>query len=137
MSGTIDIKDLQYLQVDKSLISDSANLSEWSSKKLVWIADETEGFISASLIEEKDNEVTVKLSNNKIVKLAPENVQKMNPPKFFKSEDMADLTYLNEASVLYNLKDRYFSDLIYVNLFMIFSVIYLLIDIFWFVLRCC
>jgi hypothetical protein len=38
----------------------------------------------------------------------------MNPPKFDKVEDMADLTYLNEASVIHNLKLRYYSDLIYV-----------------------
>ena len=41
--------------------------------------------------------------------------QQMNPPKFEKSEDMASLTYLNEASVLYNLKQRYHSGLIYVS----------------------
>jgi len=33
----------------------------------------------------------------------------------FKVEDMADLTCLNEASVLDNLKQRYYSDLIYVT----------------------
>ncbi|KAI1884013.1 hypothetical protein AGOR_G00222010 [Albula goreensis] len=37
----------------------------------------------------------------------------MNPPKFSKVEDMAELTCLNEASVLHNLKDRYYSGLIY------------------------
>ncbi|KZC11647.1 Myosin heavy chain, non-muscle [Dufourea novaeangliae] len=37
----------------------------------------------------------------------------MNPPKFDKVEDMAELTCLNEASVLHNLKDRYYSGLIY------------------------
>lgn len=41
----------------------------------------------------------------------------MNPPKFEKCEDMASLTYLNEASVLYNLKQRYTSALIYVSEF--------------------
>ena len=39
----------------------------------------------------------------------------MNPPKFDKEEDMADLTCLNEASVLHNVKERYFSGLIYVS----------------------
>ncbi|KAI8051501.1 Myh11 protein [Syncephalis plumigaleata] len=37
----------------------------------------------------------------------------MNPPKFDKVEDMADLTYLNEASVVHNLRLRYLSNLIY------------------------
>lgn len=39
----------------------------------------------------------------------------MNPPRFSKVEDMADLTCLNEASVLHNLRERYFSGLIYVR----------------------
>ena len=30
-------------------------------------------------------------------------------------EDMADLTCLNEASVLHNIKERYYSGLIYVS----------------------
>ena len=41
--------------------------------------------------------------------------QQMNPPKFEKIEDMATLTYLNEASVLHNLRQRYYSSLIYVS----------------------
>ena len=40
----------------------------------------------------------------------------MNPPKYEKCEDMADLTYLNDATVLQNLKMRYMSWLIYVNM---------------------
>jgi len=39
----------------------------------------------------------------------------MNPPKFEKIEDMANMTYLNEASVLYNLRSRYCGGFIYVS----------------------
>lgn len=39
----------------------------------------------------------------------------MNPPKYEMSEDMANLTYLNEASVLHNLRARYKAQLIYVS----------------------
>ena len=39
----------------------------------------------------------------------------MNPPKFEKCEDMADLTYLNDASVLHNLRTRYSAWMIYVK----------------------
>lgn len=49
------------------------------------------------------------------VKVNKDDIQKMNPPKFNKVEDMAELTCLNEASVLHNLKDRYYSGLIYVR----------------------
>ena len=44
-----------------------------------------------------------------------DQIAPMNPTKFEKCEDMADLTYLNEASVLWNLKSRYQSNLIYVS----------------------
>ena len=40
----------------------------------------------------------------------------MNPPKFDKIDDMSNLTYLNDATVLWNLKDRYFHQLIYVSI---------------------
>ena len=39
----------------------------------------------------------------------------VNPPKFEKIEDMADLTYLNDGAVLHNLKQRYYVKLIYVS----------------------
>jgi myosin heavy chain 6/7 len=42
-------------------------------------------------------------------------VAQVNPPKFEKCEDMSSLTYLNDASVLWNLKDRYCCKLIYVS----------------------
>merc|ERR1719427_1660297 len=42
-----------------------------------------------------------------------EECDQMNPPKYEKCTDMSNLTYLNEASVLYNLKSRYTAGLIY------------------------
>ena len=39
----------------------------------------------------------------------------VNPPKFEKVEDMADLTHLNEAAVLHNLRQRYYNKKIYVS----------------------
>merc|ERR1712223_95694 len=40
-------------------------------------------------------------------------VGQVNPPKFEKCEDMANLTFLNDASVFWNLKVRYCAKLIY------------------------
>lgn len=42
-------------------------------------------------------------------------ISQVNPPKFEKVEDMADLTYLNDAAVLHNLRQRYYAKLIYVS----------------------
>merc|ERR1712083_24554 len=40
-------------------------------------------------------------------------VTQVNPPKYDCCEDMSNLTYLNDASVLFNLKQRYVERLIY------------------------
>lgn len=42
-----------------------------------------------------------------------DSVDKVNPAKFDKADDMAELTHLNEASVVHNLHQRYLADLIY------------------------
>ena len=40
----------------------------------------------------------------------------MNPPKYEKCDDMADMTYLNDATVLHNLRTRFLSWYIYVSI---------------------
>merc|ERR1712180_310400 len=40
-------------------------------------------------------------------------IGRVNPPKFEKCEDMVNLTYLNDASVFWNLKTRYLAKLIH------------------------
>ena len=42
-------------------------------------------------------------------------VMQVNPPKMEKFDDVSNMTYLNEASVLWNLKTRYVAKLIYVS----------------------
>lgn len=44
-----------------------------------------------------------------------DDIQQMNPPKFYQASDMADMTFLNEASVLDNLRQRYVNMRIYVS----------------------
>uniref|UniRef100_A0A8C3XCE7 Myosin heavy chain 11 n=1 Tax=Cyanoderma ruficeps TaxID=181631 RepID=A0A8C3XCE7_9PASS len=106
--------DEKFLFVDKNFINNPLAQADWSAKKLVWIPSEKHGFEAASIKEEKGDEVTVELAENgKKVTLSKDDIQKMNPPKFSKVEDMAELTCLNEASVLHNLRERYFSGLIY------------------------
>ena len=108
-------EDLSYLMVDRRQVYDPVAHAEWSAKKLVWVPSEEHGFIPASCKEEKGDIMIVQYDNGKKATFHEDDIQRMNPPKFDKVEDMADLTCLNEASVLHNLKDRYFSDLIYVS----------------------
>ncbi|XP_031455950.1 myosin-9 isoform X1 [Phasianus colchicus] len=104
----------KYLYVDKNIINNPLTQADWAAKKLVWVPSEKSGFEAASLKEEMGDEAIVELAENgKKVKVNKDDIQKMNPPKFSKVEDMAELTCLNEASVLHNLKERYYSGLIY------------------------
>ncbi|XP_071758115.2 myosin-10-like isoform X1 [Centroberyx gerrardi] len=104
----------RYLFVDRAVVYNPASQADWTAKKLVWIPSERHGFEAASIREERGEEVLVELAENgKKAVVNKDDIQKMNPPKFSKVEDMAELTCLNEASVLHNLKDRYYSGLIY------------------------
>uniref|UniRef100_A0A8C7IN36 Myosin, heavy chain 10, non-muscle n=1 Tax=Oncorhynchus kisutch TaxID=8019 RepID=A0A8C7IN36_ONCKI len=104
----------RYLFVDRAVVCNPATQADWTAKKLVWIPSERHGFEAASIREEHGDEVVVELAeNSKKAMVNKDDIQKMNPPKFSKVEDMAELTCLNEASVLHNLKDRYYSGLIY------------------------
>lgn len=109
--------DLKYLSVDKSAFNDPATQAEWTQKRLVWVPHENQGFVSAGIKGERGDEVEVEIAETgKRIFVAKDDIQKMNPPKFDKVEDMAELTCLNEASVLHNIKDRYYSGLIYVSI---------------------
>uniref|UniRef100_A0A4W6EXE3 Myosin-9 n=1 Tax=Lates calcarifer TaxID=8187 RepID=A0A4W6EXE3_LATCA len=104
----------RFLYVDRNLVNNPLAQADWASKKLVWVPSERLGFEAGSVKEERGDECVVELADSgKKVKVNKDDIQKMNPPKFSKVEDMAELTCLNEASVLHNLKERYYSGLIY------------------------
>ncbi|XP_061557639.1 myosin-9-like isoform X2 [Phycodurus eques] len=104
----------KYLYADRNLINNPLAQADWASKKLVWVPSERLGFEAGSLKEERGDECLIELADSgKKIRVNKDDIQKMNPPKFSKVEDMAELTCLNEASVLHNLKERYYSGLIY------------------------
>lgn len=89
---------------------------EWTARRLVWVPSELHGFEAAVLRHEGEEEAEVELAESgRRLRLPRDQIQRMNPPKFSKAEDMAELTCLNEASVLHNLRERYYSGLIYVS----------------------
>ena len=111
--------DLKYLVVNRNAFNDPTTQAEWTQKKLVWVPHESLGFVAASIKAHRGDEVEVELCDtSKREVVSVDDMQKMNPPKFDKEEDMADLTCLNEASVLHNVKERYYSGLIYVRIFL-------------------
>ncbi|KAM9392531.1 myosin-9-like isoform 1-T1 [Pholidichthys leucotaenia] len=104
----------RFLYVDRNVVNNPLAQADWASKKLVWVPSERLGFEAGSVREEHGDECMVELADSgKKVRVNKDDIQKMNPPKFSKVEDMAELTCLNEASVLHNLKERYYSGLIY------------------------
>ncbi|CAJ0585620.1 unnamed protein product, partial [Mesorhabditis spiculigera] len=86
----------------------------YDSKKSVWIPDAEEGFLPAEIKSTKGDTATVVVEGTGAEKTLKKDLcQEMNPPKFEKTEDMSNLTFLNDASVLHNLRARYATMLIY------------------------
>ncbi|KAL9834898.1 myosin-7B [Geothlypis trichas] len=85
----------------------------FDGKKRAWIPDEKEAYIEVEIKESSGGKVTVETKDKETRVVKEDEVQPMNPPKFDMIEDMAMLTHLNEASVLYNLKRRYSHWMIY------------------------
>lgn len=87
-------------------------------KNWVWIPDTDDLFTKGYITDyNKDGtcQVTVVGGNgNGTQRVVPQDqLENCNPAKFNKCNDMAELTHLNEPSVVYNLYLRYNDDLIY------------------------
>merc|ERR1712172_421489 len=87
----------------------------YDPKKSCWVPEKGTGGYLEGLIESVDGEkVSVKFNVSKEVKVFKQDqVGQVNPPKFDCSDDMAGLTYLNDACVLWNSVVRYINQLIY------------------------
>ncbi|KAK0402451.1 hypothetical protein QR680_016341 [Steinernema hermaphroditum] len=102
----------QYLRRSREqMLADQSR--PYDSKKNVWVPDAEEGYVEGEITSTKGDMVTVAIAHGQEKQLKKDLVQEMNPPKFEKTEDMSNLTFLNDASVLYNLRARYASMLIY------------------------
>merc|ERR1719325_456661 len=84
-------------------------------KKSYWVPDKATGGYWEGLIDSTDGDkVTVQIKetgDKKVFK--KDQVGQVNPPKFDCSDDMAGLTYLYDACVLWNSVVRYKNELIY------------------------
>merc|ERR1719232_697788 len=68
--------------------------------------------MECTLVEDDGTKATVMCGHEKKV-FKSSQIGQVNPPKFEKCEDMANLTFLNDASVFWNLKVRFCAKLIY------------------------
>ena len=122
-------EDLKFLSVDRGKMHDAIAQAEWAKKKLVWVPHPEAGFVPGSIKKEEGDNLIVEMTDGQKRTVPKDDIQKMNPPKFEKVEDMAELSFLNEASVLHNLTDRYYSGLIYVRERVIMELV--IIVLFW------
>uniref|UniRef100_A0A8C7LCA5 Myosin motor domain-containing protein n=1 Tax=Oncorhynchus kisutch TaxID=8019 RepID=A0A8C7LCA5_ONCKI len=83
-----------------------AQTAPFDSKNACYVADTKELYLKGLVTARTEGKCTVTVFKEA-------DVYQMNPPKYDKIEDMAMMTYLNEASVLYNLKERYAAWMIY------------------------
>jgi myosin heavy chain 6/7 len=116
----VDLNDPEVIDSFKYLFISPAEKIRLSSlpfdgKKQCWVPDSKEGFIDGEIVGTKGEEISVKTSRGETLNFKKDDVQQMNPPKYERCEDMADMTYLNDASVLHNLRQRYMNWMIYVS----------------------
>jgi len=89
----------------------------YDSKKSVWISNPKdggyrEGILESGDLEDPASKCVVAVGHEKFTHKGSE-VGRVNPPKFEKCEDMVNLTFLNDASVFWNLKTRYQAKMIH------------------------
>uniref|UniRef100_A0A674P0Q2 Myosin heavy chain, fast skeletal muscle-like n=1 Tax=Takifugu rubripes TaxID=31033 RepID=A0A674P0Q2_TAKRU len=85
----------------------------FDAKSACYVTDTKELYLKGTILKKDGAKVTVKVLGTEERTVKEDDVTPMNPPKFDKIEDMAMMTHLNEASVLYNLKERYAAWMIY------------------------
>ncbi|CAL8337347.1 unnamed protein product [Merluccius merluccius] len=85
----------------------------FDGKKRAWIPDEKDAYVEAEIKQLDGDKLIVETKDGRTLTVRDGDIQQMNPPKYDMMEDMATLTNLNEASVLFNLRRRYASWMIY------------------------
>ncbi|CAJ0927480.1 unnamed protein product [Ranitomeya imitator] len=85
----------------------------FDAKNNCFVEDAKELFVKGLVTARDNGKITVKTDDGRDITVKDSQVYPQNPPKFDKIEDMVMLTHLNEASVLYNLKERYAAWMIY------------------------
>ncbi|NWQ69411.1 MYH3 protein, partial [Neopipo cinnamomea] len=85
----------------------------FDAKTYCFVPDPEVEYTKGKIKAAQDGKITVETEDGRTVAVKPDDVYAMNPPKFDRVEDVAMLTHLHEPAVLYNLKDRYSSWMIY------------------------
>eukprot|EP00064_Thunnus_orientalis_P021007 superscaffoldBa00006118_g21161 len=90
-----------------------AQNTPFDAKTAYFVACPDEMYVKGKLVKKEGGKATVETLDGKSITVKEDDIHAMNPPKFDKIEDMAMMTHLNEPAVLYNLKERFASWMIY------------------------
>ncbi|VDD86871.1 unnamed protein product [Enterobius vermicularis] len=102
-----------YLRQPDDLLLKEQSARRFDNKSHKWVADSVEGFVVAPVTVVEGKELTIRMPNNEKIKVNIDEAQSINPAKYDKAEDLTSLQYLNEASVLYTLRQRFSALLTY------------------------
>ena len=115
-AGEPDPDPAPYLFVNDEIKKKIAEKA-YDPKRSCYVPHPEEKFCEGLIEETTGNKVQVKITKGswagKNETFKQELVTQVNPPKYDCCEDMSNLTYLNDASVLFNLQMRYVERLIY------------------------
>jgi myosin heavy subunit len=131
----IDLNDKELVESLKYLLVSNEEKIQMETKSFdenrhCWIPDQKTVFIGATISEGQTNNesvaattpstttgpyVTVVTDNLEVVTVKRTELLEMNSPEYEKCEDMANMTHLNDATIIHNLKERYLDYLIYVS----------------------
>lgn len=88
----------------------------WLDAEKLWLIHRG-GFTAVRRLQNSENEpgkIRVCLEETEdILNVDEDDIEKANPPQFDRVEDLSQLRYLNESSVLHTLRQRYATNLIH------------------------
>uniref|UniRef100_A0AAZ1WZ90 Myosin, heavy chain b n=1 Tax=Oreochromis aureus TaxID=47969 RepID=A0AAZ1WZ90_OREAU len=90
-----------------------AQTAPFDAKTAFFVVVPEEMYVKGKLVKKEGGKATVETEGGQTVTVKEDDIHPRNPPKFDKMEDMAMMTHLNEPAVLFNLKERYASWMIY------------------------
>lgn len=95
-------------------VAEAALTNTWGESDSVWVPDVEEGYVLAKPTKDDPSKAELDISGS-IIELPTgmKGVERSNPSRNDRTEDMASMAELNEATVLHNLRRRYQSNLIY------------------------
>merc|ERR1712079_821246 len=110
--GEVDPDPLPFLVVTLDMKREFMQ-KPYDAKKSFWCPDGKGGFAECMLEDDDGTKAKVVVGGFEKKVFKSWELGQINPPKFEKCEDMANLTFLNDGSVFWNLKTRYQAKLIY------------------------